>query len=75
MFKVEKKIFTLFVDFSKAFDYVVRDNLWFKLIKSGVSGKILTIIMSMYKCIRTRICVNGGKSDCFDCKYPYEHPI
>ena len=63
-----KKLFTLFVDFSKAFDYVVRDNLWFKLLKSGVSGKILTIIMSMYQCIRTRIYVNGDKSDYFDCK-------
>jgi hypothetical protein len=28
-----KQLFALFVDFSKAFDYVVRENLWYKFIK------------------------------------------
>jgi len=28
-----------FIDFSKAFDYVVRPNLWQKLIRLGVRGK------------------------------------
>ena len=31
-----------------AFDFVVRDVLWFKLIESGIRGKILNIIQSMY---------------------------
>ena len=26
-----KKLFCAFIDFTKAFDYVARDNLWFKL--------------------------------------------
>ena len=26
-------LYTAFIDFSKAFDYVVRDNLWYKLLK------------------------------------------
>ncbi len=30
------KLYCAFVDFSKAFDYVVRDNLWLKLIKLGI---------------------------------------
>lgn len=42
-----KRLYCAFVDFSKAFDYVVRDNLWFKLIELGVRGKILNVIMSM----------------------------
>jgi len=25
-----------FIDFTKAFDYVVRDNIWMKLIKLGI---------------------------------------
>ena len=33
-----------FVDFTKAFDYVERDILWFKLIKIGVRGRMLDII-------------------------------
>ena len=28
-----KKLYCAFVDFTKAFDYVVRENLWYKLIK------------------------------------------
>ena len=28
-----KKLYCAFVDFTKAFDYIVRDNIWYKLIK------------------------------------------
>jgi len=30
-----KRLVCAFIDFSKAFDYVVRDNLWIKLTKLG----------------------------------------
>ena len=33
-----------FVDFAKAFDNVVRENLWYKLIKIGTRGKNLTFL-------------------------------
>ena len=36
-----------FIDFTKAFDYVVRDHLWMKLIKLGIRGNILNSIKSM----------------------------
>ena len=36
-----KKLYCAFVDFTKAFDYVVRDNLWYKMIKLGIRGRIL----------------------------------
>ena len=42
-----EKLFCASVDFTKAFDYVVRDILWYKLIKLGVCGKILNVIMSI----------------------------
>ena len=44
-----EKLFCAFVDFTKAFDYVVRDILWYKLIKLGVRGKILNVVMSMWR--------------------------
>ena len=44
-----KKLYCCFIDFTKAFDYVVRDNLWFKLVKLGLRGNILNIIKSMYQ--------------------------
>ena len=57
-----KKLYSAFIDFRKAFDFVVRDVLWFKLIESGIRGKILNIIQSMYKSIKTRVKFNNNLS-------------
>ena len=43
-----EKIYCAFIDFTKAFDYVVRENLLYKLVKLGLRGKILNIIKSIY---------------------------
>ena len=48
----DKQLYATFVDFTKAFYYVVRENLWLKLIKSGVRGRILNVIQSMYKSVK-----------------------
>ena len=61
------KLYCSFIDFSKAFDYVVRDILWFKLIQFGVRGKILDIIISMYKNVKSRVKFNNTLSDEFSC--------
>ena len=50
-----KKLFCAFIDFTKAFDYIVRDNLWFKLIKLGLRGSILNIVKSMYENVKSRV--------------------
>ena len=62
-----EKLFCAFVDFTKAFDYVVRDILWYKLIKLGVRGKILNVVMSMYKHIKSRVKLDGNISVGFNC--------
>ena len=49
------KLYCAFVDFTKAFDYVVRENLWYKLIKFGLRGKVLNIIKSMYSSVKSRV--------------------
>lgn len=36
------------MDLKRAFDSVYRDGLWYKLINSGIDGKLLSIIRSMY---------------------------
>ena len=48
-------LYCAFIDFTKAFDYVVRDNLWYKMIKLGIRGKILNIIKSMYSEVKSRV--------------------
>ena len=49
------KLYCAFVDLTKAFDYVVRENLWYKLIKFGLRGKVLNIIKSMYLSVKSRV--------------------
>ena len=62
-----EKLFCAFVDFTKAFDYVVRDLIWYKLIRLGVRGKILNVIMSMYKRVKSKVKVNNDISIGFEC--------
>lgn len=54
-----KKLFTVFVDFTKAFDYVVRDNLWYKLIQLGLRGKIFNFVKSVYESVKSRVTYNN----------------
>ena len=59
--KVEKP-FCAFVDFTKAFDYVVHDIIWYKLyklIRLGVNRKILNVIMLMYSHVKSKVNVNN----------------
>ena len=49
------EVYTAFVDFRKAFDYVNRDCLWSKLITYGIRGNILNIIRSMYNEVNSKV--------------------
>ena len=62
-----EKLFCAFVDFTKAFDYLVRDIIWFKLIKLGVRGKILDIIRSMYQNVKSKVKYDNSISSSFEC--------
>ena len=55
------------MDFTKAFDFVVRDILWFKLIRLGVRGKMLYIIKSIYSRVKSRVKHNNSLSEPFTC--------
>jgi hypothetical protein len=46
--KNRKKLFACFVDFSKAFDTIPRDQLLDKVSRIGIGGKFLSILQSMY---------------------------
>ena len=57
--KSQGRVFSCFVDFKKAYDSVDHLLLWKKLIKIGVSSKVLNILKQMYKNITCRVKVNG----------------
>lgn len=63
----KQKLYCAFVDYAKAFDYVVRGNRWFTLLLSGVNGKMLRIIMNMYQKVSSCIKGTPGITDSFDC--------
>ena len=63
-----EKIYCAFIDFTKAFDYVVRENLWYKLVKLGLRGKILNIIKSMYRSVKSRVKYCNKLGNEFYCK-------
>ena len=44
-----------------------RQNLWYKLIKTGIEGKMLAIIQSLYQNVKCCVKYNGFVSDYFEC--------
>lgn len=65
----KKKLYAVFVDFCKAFDYVKRDALWYKLFKYGVRGKMLIIMKSMYTHVKSYVRTATGVSETFYCSH------
>ena len=59
------KLFCAFIDYRKAFDFVWRSALWYKLKKSGINGKIFNIILNMYNNIKSCVTINSECSDYF----------
>ena len=62
-----KRVMCAFTDNSKASGYVVRDHLWFKLIKLGIRSKILNSIMSMFENVKSQVKFNNAKGEEFVC--------
>ena len=54
-----KRLFIAFIDFKKAFNVVNRDLLFWKIIKSGLKGKLINILRSIYKQSHARAKING----------------
>jgi len=63
--KSSKKLYCAFVDYRQAFDKIWRNGLWYKIINMGISGKVLSVIMNLYKNIKSCVLVNKIKSNCF----------
>ena len=51
-------VYAAFIDLKKAFDFVDRDMLLYKLIKNGIDGKVYNSLKSMYAISDSCIKVN-----------------
>ena len=63
--KGNAKMYLAFVDFSKFFDTINRDVLFYKLLKYGVSGPVYKVIKSMYSTRKYRVRIDGHLSPNF----------
>ena len=63
--KKGKKLFCAFIDYRKAFDFVWRSALWYKLKKSGINGNLFNIFLNMYQNIKSCVTPNFECSDYF----------
>ena len=59
VYKNKTPIYAAFIDFSKAFDSVLRPGLYKKLLNLGIGGNFYSILKSMYSSTKFAIKKNG----------------
>ncbi len=64
-----KPLYVCFVDFTKAFDYVNRFALYYKLIQRGIHGKLLKLVIDMYDKAKCRVKWKGRVGGEVDSKF------
>ena len=62
-----KKLYLASIDFRKAFDFISYSKLWPILHKTGIKGKMLRTIQSMYSVVKARVRCGSKLTDAFPC--------
>ena len=65
--KNNANVFTAYIDLKKAFDFVDRDLMLYKLLLLGVDGNIYNSIKSVYKHTTSTIKINNKLTEWFNC--------
>ena len=63
-----KPLYMAFIDQEKAFDRVVRAELWKCLAERGIFGELLRDIQSLYICSQATVRTREGETDWFEVK-------
>ncbi|XP_053402804.1 uncharacterized protein LOC128558049 [Mercenaria mercenaria] len=66
--KLKQSTFAAFIDFRKAYDFINRSKLWNRLCNTGINGKMLSAIKSLYSTVSASIRVNCFSTEWFDVK-------
>lgn len=64
---MKKKLYCCYIDYRKAFDSVPRVHLWYKLLMSGINGKLLEVIRNLYKNAKSAIKLDNMQGTRFPC--------
>ncbi|KAK3532157.1 hypothetical protein QTP86_009027 [Hemibagrus guttatus] len=62
----QRKLHCVFVDLEKAYDRVLREDLWFCMKKSGVAEKYVRVVQDMYEKSRTVVRCAVGQTEEFN---------
>ena len=65
-FKENERLYSCFIDFSKAFDTVWRKELLAKIESYGINGKILNLLRSLYSNTTAHVKLGDAISDAFE---------
>ena len=65
--QAKQATFVTYLDLQKAFDFLDRNSLMYKLLSNGINGNVYNAIKSMYTDTPSCIRLNGICSDWFDC--------
>ena len=60
------KLYCVFIDYEKAFDTVIHEALWVKLINNGVSCKFTRILQSLYGKVLAAVQIQSDVSSFFE---------
>lgn len=63
--KKEGKIFACFIDFKKAFDSIWHEGLFYKILQSGLGGKVYDLIKCMYTENKCAIKIKNQRTEFF----------
>ena len=63
--KNKEKLYTCFVDFSKAYDTIWRTGLFYKMLKMGLPNNFVRLVKSMYSSLSAQIASPHGLSKGF----------
>ena len=66
MLKENAKLYCAFIDYEKAFDTVIRDALWFKLLDNVINSKLTRMLRSLYHKVLAAVKMQSDVSRFFE---------
>ena len=59
-----KRVYTVFIDYKKAFDFIERSSLWHKVLSHNINGKLFNVIHTMFSSAKACIKAKTQEGTC-----------